>query len=152
MNPELQAKLVQYLDGLEKGAAKVGEFAEREIPETIREWLLWLAVERFTYAAALLISATVLIVLLRRLHAAIPGWTAKDIENEKKRFPMIYRDREPTASDASCEVYWLLATAGWCLAAVLAIVGGWQALQGVKVLVSPRVVIVEKVAELCGHK
>lgn len=140
MNPDLQAKLVTYLDGLEKGAAKVGEFAEREIPETIREWLLWLAIERFTYAAAFLVVALVVYYVAR--------WAARlaedsAIEDHKKKPENHQKEYAPDLGAA------LIFRGFQVVVPTLLMFGvGYWTLNGVKVLVAPRVVIVEKVAEL----
>lgn len=135
MNPDLQAKLVTYLDSLEKGAAKVGEFAEREIPETIREWLLWLAIERFTYAAAFLVAAIVTAVIARRVAAIHRRWADE------------YVVKWPNSLVDYTGVY--VSQAIGFTVAVLCLLGvGHWAIQGTKVIVAPRVVIVEKVAEL----
>lgn len=138
MNPELQAKLVTYLDGLEKGAAKVGEFAEREIPETIREWLMWMAVENFAYGTLLLVGGVASYFVSRSIYR----W----------------------ASDQMKGVQWMHRDPGHELAAAFGAVARVLApvllvsfsvpffMKGVKVIVAPRVVIVEKVAELAKHK
>ncbi len=144
MNPELQSKLVAYLDGLEKGAAKVGEFAEREIPETIREWLLWLAVERFTYAAAFLLAGLFVFYSMR--------WLARLCEDaafdEHKRKPEKYQQEyAPDFGFAIC-----CRCCQFALTILLLIGCGHWLLQGAKVLIAPRVVIVEKVAELAKGK
>lgn len=146
MNPDLQAKLVTYLDGLEKGAAKVGEFAEREIPETIREWLMWLAIERFTYAALFLVGSVAAWLLIRwfaRLsyrewEKYIDDW--KQLTGQKPQ----YRYLDHTHWNG-----WLFLTiVQWAAAILLSIGTVTWGLQATKVIVSPRVVIVEKVAEL----
>lgn len=144
MNPELQTKLVAYLDGLEKGAAKVGEFAEREIPETIREWLLWLAVERFSYAAAFLIGAAVAYYFFRFFARLLEDAA---FEAHKKTPEAYQKEYGPDLGFAMCvrgmQIF---------IPAMLLIGFGCWVLQGVKVLIAPRVVIVEKVAELAKGK
>lgn len=125
VNPDLQAKLVTYLDGLEKGAAKVGEFAEREIPETIREWLLWLAVERFTYAALCLLGVVIVAAIMRKLLKQCKG-------DEDVAVPV-----------------WLFGGTALCFGIFGTVHYG---MAGAKVVIAPRVVIVEKVADLAGRK
>lgn len=148
MNPELQAKLVQYLDSLEKGTSKVGEFAEREIPETIREWLLWMAVENFTCAGLFLIVTLASLAMIRWMVRKCPEWTNRRIAEEKVRYRVLYRDRDPVASDLDLtERYAVFMTLA--AIALFSFVGFARfAIDGAKVLIAPRVVIVEKVAEL----
>lgn len=150
MNPELQAKLVTYLDGLEKGAAKVGEFAEREIPETIREWLLWLAIERFTYAALFLVGSVAAWFLIR--------WCARLSYQEWEKYIDDWKQRTDRKPDYRCLDHsnwngWLaLTVAQWVTALLLSVGTIVWGLEATKVIVSPRVVIVEKAAELTRGK
>lgn len=131
MNPELQAKLVHYLDVLEKGAQKAGDFAEAEIPQLVREWLIWLAIERFGYAIMFLVACVALQWAFRVLFRSAKYYTAQD--------------------DDVLVPCWF----GSVLTAIAFTVCAFQAfdwtLSGVKVLVAPRVVVVEKLAETVKH-
>lgn len=133
LNPELQAKLVTYLEGLEKGAAKVGEFAEREIPETVREWLLWMAIENFAYAAIMIVVAGLCFIAMRKIIKIHGGLSGIGPQNDTP-LPAIFVVALPV------------------IAVVLMVAAVPHLMMGVKVLVAPRVVIVEKVAELTRGK
>lgn len=133
MNAELQAKLMTYLEGLEKGAEKVGSFAEREIPETIREWLLWLAVENFAYAAMTLIAAAACILVARKIIKIHGGLSEIGPQND-------------TPLPAMAVVGLPVVAVGMILASIP------HLMMGVKVCIAPRVVIVEKVSELVRGK
>lgn len=151
MNPELQAKLVTYLEGLEQGAVKAGEFAEREIPETVREWLMWLAIERFTYCGAFLIASVAAFLLIR--------WCARLSYREWEKYVDEWKALDPKKQppfrclDHTQWNGWLALTIIQYIAFTLLSIGTvhW-ALAGLKVIVSPRVVIVEKVSELIRGK
>ena len=129
MDERFKDKALSYLDKMEAAAAKVGEFAETEIPETIREWLLWLAVERFAYAAAFLAVAIVFVVVSRKTLAAAGGW--KGVGNSPVGEPV-----------AVVVILMWLASAGCFIGA-----GSWS-LHGLKVVIAPRVVLVEEVAKI----
>jgi len=139
VNPELQAKLVAYLGALEKGAEKVGDFAEREIPATIHEWLVWLAVERFAYAALFLVGMLVAFFGIRWL--ARLSYSTWDEFRKTEAYTKFQDDSNWNG--------WLALTILQVTATGLLSIGLiYWSMQAVKVIVAPRVVIVEKVAEL----
>ncbi len=55
MDEQLKTKLMEYLAKMEAAAGKVGEFAEVEIPDTIREYIRWIIIENSIFTAAGLI-------------------------------------------------------------------------------------------------
>ena len=147
MNPELQGKLVAYLDALERGAQKVGEFAADEVPQTIREWLVWLAVERFGIAAVLLIVCALLLTAGR--------WLARKfaaMEQEERQRVAAKQPADRSWRDES----WANSLWGWSvvmritqgLSVIPFLISFYWTFQGVKVLVAPRVVLVEEVSKL----
>lgn len=146
MNEELKAKLVSYLDVLEAGAKKAGEFAATEVPETIREWLMWMAIERFTYAAAYLVLSLAMFLgglwAGRHLYAAF-------IKNRDLRL-----EQKKSYSTSDEDFFWnaaLLCRIAQGLSLIPLVFGtGYWAMHGTKVLVAPRVVIIEEVSHIIG--
>jgi len=133
VDDDLKGRLSKYLDALERGAQKAGEFAEAEIPATIREWLIWQACESGVIALGFLIAAVVAYLLCTKgLRAA-------------KNAPMMHQmDRDPLIA---------LAWAGRVLIPAALLIGFvYNGLHTVKCIVAPRVVVVEKAAELVKGK
>ena len=143
MSDELQKKLLSYLDVLEAGAKKAGEFAQTEIPEAVREWLTWLAIERFSYAGVFLLLASVMFGV---------GWRMG-----RKCYDLYQRCGNKEDTEAYCwssDTIWNWAFAFRMLqvasVAPLIFGTGYWTLQGMKVVVAPRVVIIEEVGRLVG--
>lgn len=127
MNEELKGRLVKYLDNLEVAATKAHNFAAAEIPETIREYLLWLAIERSAYAVLFLIAAIVVIILGKMARAS-----ARDLrDSDDRNIALFFSWSVPTA-----------------FASILVCVGVTYALSATKAIVAPRVVMVEEVAKI----
>lgn len=77
MNDELKQKLLHYLDVLEEGASKGGEFIAEQAPETVRQWITFSIVER-----AVLCSFGAVLIFLgcrygKRLFVAAPSWVSE---------------------------------------------------------------------------
>lgn len=134
MDEKLRVRLEGYLDALERAGQKAVDLAGAEIPEFVREWLLWTAVENGLFA----IAAAVL---------AVGGnwWLGR------VGLPFLYGK---FAADAARDqdVWGAVICAAWfvrIMLTVIAIVEGSRAgMTCLKTLVAPRVVIVEKVAKL----
>lgn len=129
MDEQFKAKLLSYMDKVEAAAQKVSDFAETEVPEAIKEWLTWLCVERFSYAAAFLVGAVVVGVVARKL------W--------RQDFS-VFDDAAGITFRASR----IASLALWLIFPILMAASFTWAMSGVKVLVAPRVVLVEEVAKL----
>lgn len=146
MNDELQKKVLNYLDVLEAGAKKAGEFAETEVPQTIREWLTWLAVERFSYAAAFLVaSSTVFFVGLwagRKLYTSYVETRSRRLAENKSY---------STGEEDYCWNAAVFCRVAQAISLIPLVFGtGYWTMQGTKVLVAPRVVLIEEVVKLTG--
>jgi uncharacterized membrane protein len=125
---DIQERLSKYLDKIEESAQKFGDFAEVEIPQTIREWLTWIVIEHSCYAVMFLISAIFIFVLLGRAINCI-----KEIEKDLEGRAMVWVIRVVLTST-------LLF---FCIK---------NTMEAVKPIVSPRLVIVEKAAEIVKGK
>lgn len=129
MDEQFKAKLLSYMDKVEAGLQKGADFAEQEIPLAIQEWLMWLAVERFSYAAAFLGGAIVVGVMARKL------W--------RQDFSVF-----DAAGGITFRASRIASLALWLIFPILMAASFTWAMSGVKVLVAPRVVLVEEVAKL----
>ena len=143
MNDELQKKLLIYLDVLEAGAKKAGEFAQTEIPEAVREWLTWLAIERFSYAAVFLLLSVMMFVV--------------GLRSGRQCYDLYLRcwnkeDKEAYAWSSDTIYGWSVASRVLQAASLVPLIfgTGYYLMQGTKVVVAPRVVIIEEVGKLVG--
>lgn len=138
MDEELKGRMTKYLDGLEKAAGKVGEFAETEIPETIREWIRWFAVEHSIYALSFLVVSAVIFLNLRR----VTRWCIAEGDKEESSY---YRDNLFTGQ--------IFARLGmWVIPGLFMIGFVVHGLDVLKALTAPRVLVIEKMAELIKPK
>lgn len=129
MNDQLRDKLIRYLDALEAATQKAGDFASAEIPEAIREYLMWLTIERFAFAIAFTIPVIVWLIVHGRIKAAMAKLDKYDLAPVGLFYWM-----------ARVGIYaFLIGTLHWGLA-------------GVKVVIAPRVVIVEEIGSFVGLK
>jgi hypothetical protein len=135
MDEQLKSKLLGYLDGLEKSASKLSDSAVTEIPLTVQEWLQWQAIYCFGGG----------VLWLGMMMAGLAIWYTA------YRFIRWLLDQKEREDDALVVVAGIVAgligTPLLCVGLVHAI---WSFSDGVKVVVAPRVVILEKVAELTG--
>ncbi len=134
MDEQLKSKLMGYLDGLEKSAGKVQDFAAAEIPETIREWLMWQMVEGGMIAIGGVVLFAFVLCLCRlfmRLHNNVVA------------------DRNQASFHRYSNEYWNASVAIFFVGIVASLVPvGIGMYRVAKTAVAPRVVILEKVAEL----
>jgi hypothetical protein len=139
MNEELKAKMLAYLGKLESVAEKASDFAAAEIPETVREYLRWLVVEHVAYALVGFVPMILWLCCLRVMNR----W--QDYGDEERKLD---RWNSEHAFLSRATKY------GGFFVAVLAIVfiTGGQVLKATKVVVAPRVVILEEIAKLTGVK
>lgn len=139
MNEELKAKMLAYLGKLESVAEKASDFAAAEIPETVREYLRWLVVEHVAYALAGFVPMILWLCCLRVMNR----WQAYGDDQRK-----INKWDNDHACFSRATKY------GGFLVAAIAIVfiTGSQVLKATKVVVAPRVVILEEIAKLTGVK
>jgi hypothetical protein len=129
MNPELQERLVRYLDKLEKAADTVGGAAEREVPLAIQEWLNWHFMDSCFCAAVMLLLAPAVWLTARHLRGL-----ALQIQDPEPR--TVLRALLMIVMIAGPVVFLSFAT--------------HHARQAAKVYYAPRVVLVEEVARLSG--
>lgn len=127
MDEQLKTKLIQYLDKLEGAAHQVGEVTATEIPATIREYLAWLLIEHTVYAVLGIVPAVILAIVTKR----VVRWINTFDELNPIQFfgPM-------------------LLFMAWVGAACALATTVYHSMQTVKVAVSPRVVLIEKVGRL----
>lgn len=123
MNEELQERIEGYLDAVESSANTAGEFAAEQVPLVAQEYLAWV----FWGGVVLLLAA--LVGILLSAVAAYVFWKTKDSLKHVE------------ANVLSAMAALALAT-GSFIAAVPA------TYNIVKVTVAPRVVLIEKAAEL----
>ena len=137
MEPELKTRLLKYLDGLEAAAQKAGEFAEAEVPQTVKEYLLWLSVESFIYAALWLAFVGILVFVGKVVMGrAIVAGDEIEKANKWDGAPAGFFARAGrVACYASAVLFFFAHVPGYVIG-------------GIKPLVAPRVVLVEKAAEL----
>lgn len=133
MDETLKAKLVQYLEKMEHAATVATDFAAAEIPATIKEYLMWLMVERLWYAMLFAVPMAIAIALRNK-------WS-KWIEWAQKECP---RDPADFFIMVSRLVVWIGA---WC--SLVLGTGTWS-LAAVKVYVAPRVVILQEIGHMTG--
>lgn len=136
MDEQLKTKLMTYLDGLEKAAQKVGDVAATEVPATVQEWLQWRMWESFLSCGVWLVAA----VLSAALLYSLVKW-AKSIIKKDPELPdpiIVF----PVVASVLASVLFLHSIY-------------WSASSfrdGIKCVVAPRVVILEKIVELTKSK
>lgn len=131
MNDELKGRLTKYLDHLEAAAGKAQAFAETEIPETIREYLMWLAIERFVWGAISLVGCVVVAVIAKKISRSIGSIPSADMDDVGKA--------------AFRALTWIVCAVAFV---PLSISSVQYLMSGTKVLVAPRVAIVEEMAKI----
>jgi hypothetical protein len=136
VDDQLKARLEKYLDALEKGAQKAGEFAEVEIPQAIKEWLWWYGIEHAIYALCFLAGIVVVGVVCHSLLRKSRAWA-----------PTSTWDKEVRGNCVGA------AWTGRVLLPLLLSIGlVHHLMEVIKVVVSPRVVLIEKVADVIKGK
>lgn len=126
MNDEINQRIVSYLDAIESTASTAGEFVAEQTPLVAQEYLAWY------FYSSLMASAFCLVVMLVTAYAI------------KK----VYRLLVPKGGDLSQhpEVTLLLFPA--ILLVLSCFFAVYNASYAVKVCVAPRIVLLEKAAEL----
>lgn len=137
MDEQLKAKLTSYLDTLETKVKAGTDFVATETPLTIQEWIQWQVVDNGVYAAVFIVAGIVTFFVCRSLSRIV--W--RQVDN--------FRDGSDEKFFVGAGSWTLLATGVTVLVVFLFHALGYT-LQATKAVVSPRVVIVEKVAELTG--
>jgi hypothetical protein len=138
VDEQLKAKLIGYLDSVESKLKTGADFVADETPKLVDEWLRWLAVEHAIYAGCFLAASLTAILLCR--------WGAKKLRTECDKY-----------TEYSNGYAWLcgqwsatLIVIGWVSVFLFNIGTIHHAMHTAKVLTAPRVVVVEKIAELTG--
>lgn len=151
MGDQLQDRFLKYLDHVEKAAGKVGEFAETEIPLTIQEWLRWNFYESLLYSITFFIVALLLIILGQWCIRVSNRWYLEYVAiniNNKKVSP-----EELTARQAGDCLPITMLGLFLLVSTVFPLVHCfWNAKDCIKAATAPRVVVVEKIAELTKGK
>jgi hypothetical protein len=127
MDEQLKAKLVGYLDTIESKVKAGNDFVAAEAPLAVQEWLTWMAWESGIYAAACLVTVLVGVFTFRKLFRKWPA------SNHITELPLV-------CGMLAC------VTVG----TITLIFGVVHGMQCAKVIVAPRVVVIEKVSELTG--
>lgn len=134
MNDELKARLVQYLDAMGARFAKAEDFAVEQIPDVAQQWLAWEFWSCVFFDAVVLVVAVLSFFLHKASVVAFGKKKAKNDPNDDGSF------------EAALAVLFLIASAGCIL---------WSfyfGYKGIKVTVAPKVVLIEKIAELARGK
>ena len=118
------AEIVQWVRDV---AAAGGEFVAAEAPNLVTEWLRW---ELVSSSARCLVAAVGALLCARLLARAVRGYRA-DPDRDDSRYPLLW-----------------IVSASWFV--VLSLGSLTQALDAAKVIVAPRVVVVEKAADIVG--
>jgi hypothetical protein len=122
METELKSKLLEYLQSIESTAKDAGAFVASEAPLVAREYLNWII---FGYGLGALIMFAVAGMFLFVAYRWWPALVKQDAGNEPVvAFPI------------------LIATALIISASVLAS-------QSVKAVIAPRIVVIEKLHDIC---
>lgn len=140
MDAELKARLTRYLDKLEAAVTNTADFAVDQAPDVVREWLAW----EFWSNAASAITAFAVITFLAWLARLLVGYINDEIKKEK----MPGAKKSETAGFAF--MCFLVVSV-----LVVAITIAWlapTAARAVKATVAPKVVVLERVAELIKGK
>lgn len=129
MNDELKARLTKYLDALEAGVAKGGDFIGDQAPEVAREWLAWEFWDSITIAVVFLLAAI------------LCGFAVR----------LVAKMETPASDDAKTSLS-ILALGLLVLIGLSLFMIASYGKAAVKVCVAPRVVLIEKVAEVVKGK
>ena len=123
-----EEKLLEYLETMESGIEKAVDFSAEQAPLVIQEYLTWMFWESIIAGTALLLAAIGAWILLRIIY-----WATKEASQV---------DKEMARSIA------------WGIAFLANIIvlpfSGLNYMIALKVVVAPRVIILEKLAELVG--
>jgi hypothetical protein len=137
MDEQLKTKLVGYLEAIEAKVRTGSDFVADEAPNVVKEWLWWCGVESGLYATFFMLAAMFAFCVLRYASRALA------------------READENQGDS----YYSYNCFGWSrFFGWLAVIGAPLFLIGTathmvrvaKVIVAPRVVVIEKVAELTG--
>jgi hypothetical protein len=127
MDEQLKTKLIGYLDTIESKVQAGHEFVAAEAPLAVQEWLRWMAVESGVYAVLCMITAVLCQWLVRKF----------------------YRDANKLPEDQQMPYFF-----GICVCLIFGLISVPVAIESsvrcAKVIIAPRVVVIEKVAELTG--
>jgi len=135
VDEQLKSKLIGYLDSLESRLKTGADFVSDETPKLVEEWLRWMAIESGIYAACFLISSLTAFALCR--------WGSS----------RLWKEHEKHGGDYSeyCRLWSSFVLAiSWVVLPLVNIGTVYHGLHVAKVLTAPRVVVVEKIAELTG--
>jgi len=143
MGEDLQQRFVKYLDHVEKAAGKVGEFAETEIPLTIQEWLRWNFYESLLYVILFSILGLVGAYIGRKVYINL--FTLIKLINEQRR---------ESPNDEDVVIGFNIAGAILSLGLIAISIPNcfWNIRDCIKISTAPRVVVIEKIAELTKGK
>lgn len=138
MDEQLKSKLVGYLDSLEAKLKTGADFVTDETPKLVEEWLRWLAIESGIYAGCFLVASLATFALLR--------WAARKMSQEFDKYnghnnSYAYLCRQWSAA---------FVVMSWMALSLFSIGTVHHGMHVAKVLTAPRVIVVEKIAELTG--
>lgn len=134
MNEELQTHMLEYMSSLERGIKSAGDFAVDQIPLVVQEYVSWYFWDSVMFALCGLIISLVFITY---------GITLNKYVNN---------NREETTDD---DATFIKAIAGLCYVVALLFfifMTGGNTRHAVKAEVSPRVIVIEWVADHINTK
>ena len=129
MNEELKDRLVSYLDKLENVVEKTGDFASEQIPDVAQQYINWIIAENTIYAVMWLTMSIGTAYFARFFYKKL---------NEHGKVDASYQGSEYIPVVLSSIFIFAL-----CLPCFIN-----YSLHATKAIVAPKVVIVEKLAEL----
>jgi hypothetical protein len=135
VNEEVQARLLKYLDALETGVTKAGEFAAGEIGQTVKEFIAWRVADSILGALAMLAAAGLTVWIFGR---AKKYCLAK---SQDQRLSSVAKEEWQIASTLSSIGQNLLPF-------VFLVFLCMYVHSGIKVMVAPRVVLLEEVGAI----
>lgn len=130
MSDEFQKRLLAYLDAAEKGVREAGPAVGGELEHLVREWLAWEFYSNLALCLGLLVGLTASLGMLR--------WAV--------RWDQRAGDRND--KDLALGAFVIAVFASLFLLVANLTVGLPAGFQAAKVAIAPRVVIVEKLAEM----
>lgn len=133
MSDEFQKRLLAYLDAAEKGVREAGPAVGGELEHLVREWLAWEFYSNLALCLGLLAALAVNAVLLVRA----ARWSGRSERGDD------YSEEEIATGALIVAI-----VAGVFLLVANLVVGLPAGFQAAKVAIAPRVVVVEKLAEM----
>jgi len=172
MDETLKEKLLKHLTSLDNAVDGTADFAPTEIPETIRQWLLWQVAYNAGMAAVFLIlavvSAALMVEFFRRhvrrareleeLRSQISGRMGRMIGEDDRAYYLrkrllddeLFAVGKPLADDAVIG-YWVGSAISLVACTAFLYATFTHSASALKAYLVPRVVLAEKLVEMGIH-